>query len=83
MQNYKFKAVFTHEGAPITIFQINDPVEEIRRKLLNGEIIEAETLISINDKKDLLVDIVGFLLEKNSILKYQKYRKFPFEIKKN
>jgi len=71
----EFRVVFTKDGLPITIFEINDPIEKLKENFLNGYHEQLNLLISVKDAKDILVEIVSNLLIASRI-NYTKYKVF-------
>lgn len=71
----EFRIVFTKDGLPITIFQINDPIEKLKENFLQGNHKQLNLIISVKDATDILVEIVSKLLIA-SHMNYDKYRVF-------
>ena len=70
-----FIAVFSLSGLPITFYRINDPVLQLKQDILEGNISKVIPMISQKEAKDILVEFVFDLLNREN-RKFDMYKVF-------
>ncbi|PLS18186.1 hypothetical protein CVD28_07805 [Bacillus sp. M6-12] len=79
----EFLVVFNKDGLPITIYQTNDPIKNLKEKFIAGEISDVNQMIDKKNAKDIFTDIVEVLLKENFDNPFNRYEVFERKIIKN